>query len=97
MSPASLTGFIGFPYPSTFKEATGQLRITLQATEVVSIMEEEKKWYWKCRKCGKVHESSEHRDVPTESSDCNEKQGGCGRVSSFVNVTEDVLREKLKK
>lgn len=53
-------------------------------------------WYWKCGKCGKVISSSMHREVPEEPLECYEEQGGCGRVSSFKNITVDVLRERLK-
>jgi len=52
-------------------------------------------WYWQCKHCGKTIASSYHDKIPLKPDECDQNQGGCGRVSDFDNVTIEVLRKKL--
>ena len=53
-------------------------------------------WYWKCGNCGKVIQSSVHREIPEEPSECYSEQGGCGRVSHFKNITLETLQQRVR-
>jgi replicative DNA helicase Mcm len=42
---------------------------------------------FQCQKCGAVIRIEQEEDILKEPSECNEDQGGCGRVSSFKLLT----------
>jgi replicative DNA helicase Mcm len=42
---------------------------------------------FQCQKCGAVIKIEQEEDILKEPSECNEDQGGCGRVSSFKLLT----------
>jgi len=42
---------------------------------------------FQCQKCGAVIRIEQEEDILKEPSECNEDQGGCGRISSFKLLT----------
>jgi CO dehydrogenase/acetyl-CoA synthase beta subunit len=57
-----------------------------------ALAKEDDKWYFKCHKCGGVCETGMYVKVPISPRECSE----CGRTGSFTDITETVLRNKLR-
>lgn len=50
-----------------------------------------KQGLWQCKRCDCIIESN-----PSEPAECYEEQGGCGRTSTFKQVTENINRDLWK-
>ena len=51
---------------------------------------------WQCNKCGGVIKTKEYQVIPIPPSECYEDEGGCGRESMFVNITNQIKHKKLE-
>jgi len=54
---------------------------------------------FQCQKCGAVIRIEQEEDILKEPSECNEEQGGCGRISSFkllTNLSEFIDSQKIE-
>ena len=58
-------------------------------------MNEDPIWTYQCNKCGAIIRTSDHKLVPVPPAECYADQGGCGKTSTFNDVTDYFLRQEI--